>query len=214
MATSAQKIIVVGGGGHAKVLLSVLLRLPQYEVIGFIDDNEAITDLLGFPRLGGITKVNTSLETKTLALGLGHVGNLSFYKRVIELYTSLGFSFATIIAPTAFVSPFATIGKGVAIADGVIIQPGAVLNDYVIINTNASVDHDTVIGSYTHVAPGCAISGAVHIGSECLLGTGSAVIQGITITDGCVIGAGASVVTDCLVSGVYVGVPAEYMHKK
>ena len=210
---SKTNILVLGGGGQAKVLIDVLLQLPRYNVVGFLDDNEMVGELLGVKRVGKLTTVDQTLETKMLALGLGHVGHTEFLKKTVELYTKAGFSFATIVAPTAVVSKFATLGKGVVIASGAVVQPLAVIGNYSIINTNASVDHDCSVGSFTHVAPGVAISGDVTIGSDCLIGTGAAVIQGVRITDGCTIGAGTAVVENCLQKGTYVGVPAKLLKK-
>ncbi len=213
MQLPSKKIIVLGGGGQAKVLIDVLLQLPEYQVVGFLDDNEANTELLGVKRVGKLTVVDQALETNVLALGLGHVGHPDFLKRTVEMYTKAGFSFETIISPAATVSRFAKLGHGVVVAAGAVIQPLVEIADYCIVNTNASVDHDCRVGAFTHIAPGTAISGNVTIGASCLLGTGSRVIQGVKITDGCIVGAGAVVVSDCNESGTYAGVPAVRFYK-
>ena len=202
-------IIIAGGGGQAKVLAGVLLQLNNYRIIGCLDDNEDTESLLGIQRIGKLTEISSLLKTKTLALGIGHFGDSTFYKKIIKLYEDAGFHFETIIAPSAVVSPFAKLGVGVAIAEGSIIQPSVKIKDYVIINTKASIDHDCTIGNYTHIAPGVAMSGGVTVGDNCLLGTGSRIIQGIKITNDCIIGAGAVVTKDCKEAGTYVGVPAK-----
>lgn len=203
-----KKIIILGGGGHAKVIAGALLQMPEYEVVGFLDDDVTKTDMLGIKNIGKLTPANQSLETKNVVLGIGHVGNTTFPKKLVAMYEESGFLFETIVAPGARVSPFATIGKGAVIAEGAIIQPLASIGNYSIVNTNASVDHDCIIGNYCHIAPGSSLSGGITIGDECLLGTGSSIIQGVEISSNCVIGAGSVVITNCLEPGTYVGVPA------
>lgn len=208
-----KKIIILGGGGHAKVLVGTILRLPDYEIIGFLDDDEQKTELLGIQRVGSLFPAQKELETKLLVLGLGHIGNSTVRKKVIAAYENAGYTFETVIAPSAIISSGAYIGKGVFIADGVVVQPDVKIGDYAIINTQASIDHDCVIGDNVHVAPGTTLSGAVTVGDNTLLGTGSSVMQEIEITNDCIIGAGAVVTKNCIESGTYVGVPATLRKK-
>ncbi len=204
-----KKVLILGAGGHAHVIAGILLQSPTHEVVGFLDDNDSKNDMLGIKKLGKLTPVNHDLPTKNVVMGIGQVGNRTLYKKIITMYEEVGFTFETVIAPSAKVSPFATIGKGVIVADGAIIQPLANIGDYTIINTNSSVDHECTIGNYCHVAPGCTLSGNITIGNECFLGTGTSVIHGISITDNCILGAGSVVIASCNESGTYVGVPAK-----
>lgn len=199
-----KQIIVLGGGGHAKVLMGVLSRLPQYEVLGFLDDNENINSFFQYKRIGKLFPVDTNLPTKLVVLGLGHLGRSAFRRKVIEAYVSAGYEFETLVAPTATVSPFSTLGKGVVIADGAIVQPGSSIGDYSILNTNAVVDHDCTIGKNVHMATGVNVSGEVKVGDNVLLGTGVSVIQQINIADNCIIGAGVTVLRNCDKPGIYM----------
>jgi sugar O-acyltransferase (sialic acid O-acetyltransferase NeuD family) len=212
---SKKQIIVVGGGGHAKQVLCTLLRMPEYEVIGFLDDNTSKTELFGIPRIGPLFRVTDELPSRLLALGIGHVGRVDFQKRVVQEYTAAGYSFETIISPTAVVVPYGvSIGEGTYIADNAIIEPDARIGNYSIINNAACINHDSVIGNHVHVAPGSIVSGNVTVGHEVLLGTGSAVIQGMTIADGSIVGAGAAVVSNLTEAGIYVGVPAKLIKRR
>ncbi len=189
-----KQIIVVGGGGHAKCVAAVLLRLPQYEVIGFLDDSKDQTSLLGMPKLGRINPVEKNLTTKYLALGVGHVGKTEVRNAIIGSYEKAGYSFETIIAPTVLSNFVAHIGKGVYIADGVILQPDVVINDYAIISNIACINHDCRVGRNTHICPGVMISGNVTIGEDSLLGTGSSVVHGVSIGSNCIVAAGQTVI--------------------
>lgn len=209
-----KKIIVLGGGGHAKVVIGTLLKMPRYEVVGFLDDDEKKTNILGIPRIGSLFPVHEERVTKVVALGLGHVGNCSLRKKVAQTYEKRGYVFETIIAPSCIISKTVQIGKGVFISDGTVIQPDVIIGDYSIINTRSSLDHDCLIGENVHIAPGVTLSGMVNVGDNTLVGTGSSVIQEISVVKNCIIGAGAVVIRDCKKSGTYVGVPAKLKKQK
>ena len=205
-----KSIVVIGGGGHAKVIIGAMSKLPFCEVAGFLDDNEERTTVLTASRIGKMNgDVSELTDVPRLAiLGIGHVGNSIFRESIIKKYTEGGFAFKTIIADSAIVNPGVTIADGVFVADGAIIQPGASIGKHTIVNTNSSVDHDCVIGEDVHIAPGVTLSGGVHVGDHSLLGTGCSVIQGVKIGERCVIGAGTVVIKDCEPNSTYVGNPA------
>lgn len=188
-----KKVIMLGGGGFAKEMAGVILRLDNYELIGFLDDNDKISNLLGKPYLGKIFPVPENTETKSVVLGIGHVGRTVVREKIIDAYEKAGFHFETIIAPTAVIAPMATIGKGVCVADGAVIEPATKVGDYAIINSMVFLGHDSTVGRNTHLCPGAMIAGNVKIGSYCLFGIGSASIHGITVGDHCLIPAGLTV---------------------
>lgn len=206
---------MLGGGGHAKVVASALQRGPDYNVVGFLDDDESKNEILKAPRLGKLLPASDNLEKVSLAIGMGHVGDTKLREQVIDEYEKKGYMIEQVIAPTAIISPDVSLGKGVVVFDGAILQPGVTIGDYSIINTKASVDHDCHIGRNVHIAPGATLSGDVTIGDRVLVGTGASIIQGITIADDCIIGAGAVVIHDCdKKGGVYVGSPARLVEEK
>jgi UDP-perosamine 4-acetyltransferase len=210
-----KNIIILGGGGHAKVVTGSALRHPGYNVSGFLDDNTQKEKLLDTPRLGNLLPPNQDLPPSLFAVGIGHVGQTKKRKEIIDAYEQAGHMMETVIAPSALVNQEVTLGKGVFVADGVIIQPGVTIGDYAIINTRSSIDHDCIIGKETHIAPGSVLSGNVTVGERVLIGTGAKVIQGMTIADDCIIGAGAVVVHNCEEQGgVYVGNPATLVKNK
>lgn len=212
---SRKNIIILGGGGHAKVIASVLQKDPNYAVLGFLDDDISKTNLLSLPKLGAISPIDKNLNTSLLVIGIGHIGKTVFREELVETYERNNFLIEGITARSAILNADVTVGKGTVIFDGVIVQPGVTIGDYSIINTKASIDHDCQIGNHTHIAPGVTMSGNVKVGNRVLIGTGASVIQGITIADDCIIGAGAVVTNDCTEKGgVYVGVPATFIKQK
>lgn len=203
------KIVVVGGGGHAKVLLHVLSQLAAFEVMGYVDPRSN-GPILGFPRLGGDEILAEIVRTPGVAAAVG-VGKVKAGRdrgKIFGKLRSLGFALPAILSPRATVARDAVIGEGSVVMDGAVVQPGCVVGAECIVNTGAVLDHDCVLGDDVHVGPRAALSGNVSVGAGSMVGVGASVIQGVRITEDCTIGAGAAVTRDCVEAGTYVGVPA------
>ena len=202
-----KKTLIVGAGGHAKVVADILLQNKEHEIVGLID-KEAKQGFWGIPVLGNddlLPELYREGKAECIFIALGD-GTLreKLSKRVL----GIGFQMVNAISCHAVLSPYCRIGQGVAIMPGAVINAEANIANGCIINTNASVDHEVQIGEYTHIAPGCAVSGCVRIGRQCLIGTGSRIIDKIQITDHVTIGAGSAVARNILEAGTFVGVPA------
>lgn len=205
-----KKIIVIGGGGHAKVVISILKKLGNYKVAGYTDiDNKG--NILGVQYLGNdetLEGLFLNKNIKNAAIGIGQIKNVESRKEAIENLTKIGFEFPVIISPNAVVNEDVKIGQGTVVMDGVIINSSSIIGDFSIINTKSSIDHDCKIGDYVHIAPGVTISGGVTIGRNSLIGTGATIIQYKGIGENIIIGAGSVVVNDLIESGTYAGIPA------
>ncbi|MBI2552452.1 acetyltransferase [Candidatus Uhrbacteria bacterium] len=205
-----QKIVVIGGGGHAKVVTSILKKLNTFEILGYTD-RENQGPLLYLPYIGTddvLHDIKARHGECAAVLGLGYLGKDDLRERLVEKLRGLGFTMPAIVSPTAVVNEDVQIGEGTVVMDGVVINSGTRIGRYAIINTRASIDHDCVIGDFTHIAPGVTFSGGVKVGSHSLIGVGATVVQYKTIGDHCTVGAGAAVTKDCLEPGTYVGIPA------
>lgn len=208
-----EQIVVIGGGGHAKVVISILHKTHDYDVIGYTDHNDHGA-VLGVPFLGSDHELNARASaTKQLAaaLGVGQVGLGETRRKIwLGLRTGLPFlSFPRIVSPAAVVNEEAAIAEGAVIFDGAVINSGARIGCGAIVNTNSTVEHDVTLEDWVHVAPGATISGGVTIGQLSMIGAGAIVIEGINITSRCMVGAGAVVVSDLKEPGVYAGCPAK-----
>lgn len=208
-----QKIVVIGGGGHAKVVASIVKKLGKFEILGYTD-NENHGSLLGMPYLGTdevLPRLKKDQPQCVAVLGIGYLGNDDVRAHLVEKLRGFGFAMPAIVSPATVVNEDVQIGGGTVVMDGVVINSGTRIGFYAIINTSASIDHDCEIGDFTHIAPGVSLSGGVKIGAYSLLGIGASVVQYKTIGERCIIGAGAVVVKDCLGPGTYVGVPARLL---
>lgn len=203
------KIVIIGGGGHAKVVISILKKLNNFEIVGFTELEEK-SNILGIEYLGTDEVLQDLFNKgiKNTAIGLGQIKSAEIRKKIVNFADEIGFQFPSIISPNSIVNEEVKIGAGTVVMDGVVINSGSKVGNYSIINTNSSIDHDCLIGNFVHIAPGVTLSGDVKVGNNVLIGTGANVIQGITITDNSIISAGSSVQKTILKPGVYRGVPA------
>lgn len=211
-----KNIIIIGGGGHARVLISSLKALRQ-EIIGILHPD---TSLIGqciaeICVLGNDDKVSDYAPDEVeLINGLGSVSLPEKRKDIYMKFKKNGYSFASVIHPSAIVVDDVQKGEGVQIMAGAIVQSGCLIGDNVIINTGAIVDHDCKIGEHVHIAPGSVISGGVEIGEMSHIGTGASIIQGIKIGDCAIIGAGSVVIDNVPSNNMFVGVPARKIERR
>jgi UDP-perosamine 4-acetyltransferase len=205
-----RRCILIGAGGHAKVLVDCLRR-QGVRVLGFVERNAGLhgRTVCGLPVLGGDAALARHAGRGTwLVNAVGSTGTLARRKAVFESLKRAGHAFLTVVHPSAVLGDGVTLSEGAQIMAGVVVQPDAVIGANSIINTGARIDHDCAIGAHTHVAPGCVLSGNVRVGDETQLGTGAAVIQGVTIGSRCLVAAGAVVVRNVPDGARVAGVPA------
>jgi len=201
-----EEIIIIGGGGHAKVVIAMLKKIEKYKIIGYADIKDK-GPILGIGYIGTDEEI-MNYNVLMAAVGIGVLENFKIRYKIINNYIKKGFKFPPILSPDAIVNEDVSIGEGTVLMDGVVINSGAIIGNFSIINTKSSVDHDCKIGDFTHIAPGVILSGGVQVGNNSLVGAGSTVIQYKTIAENCIIGAGSVITKDCLKSGKYVGIPA------
>lgn len=203
-------VIILGAGGHAKVLIDAL-RLRSVEVLGLTDADPGKKGqlLLGVSVIGSDEEIaKYPAETVRLVNGLGSVGVGPNRGRLFERFKSDGYQFANVIHPSAIIAPDVILSEGVQIMAGAIVQTGSRIGNNVIINTRAAVDHDCHVGDHAHISPGVTFSGGVLVGENTHVGTGATVIQNIRIGCNCLVAAGAVVVRDVPDGAKVVGVPA------
>lgn len=203
-------IIVIGAGGHAKVLIDILHRAER-KIIGCTDTNYGLTGIrvMGEEILGDDEIILKYKPSEVhLVNGLGSIGKTNRRQRIFEKYEKLGYVFATLVHETAIISEEVGLAQGAQVMAGAVLQSGVHVMKNALINTSATVDHDCHISAHAHIAPRAVLSGAVSIGLSAFVGAGAVVIQGITIGHNAVIGAGAVILKDVPPEHKMVGVPA------
>lgn len=192
------KVILQGGGEHARVVLDCLLDAGA-NVVGLFDPKYS-DELFGVKQRG---VYDPMYEPDALAIVA--IGNNTTRKEVVGITRH---AFTNAIHPSAIVSKFAACGEGCMIMHGSIIQARTSLGEHVIINTGANVDHDCEIGSFVHIGPGATLCGTIKVGEGAFIGAGATIIPGIKIGAWATIGAGSVVIEDIPDGAVAVGNPA------
>jgi len=204
------RIVILGGGGHAKVVISMLRQCRTYTIAGYVDPEDR-GDVDGVRYLGTDDELAAAMRSQAIALaalGIGHPRDAGRRRRAYAAASALGLRFPSVIHPAAVVAEDADVAEGSAVMAGAVVQPGTRVDRCAIVNTHATVDHDCRLGEFSHIASGATVCGGAVVAAGALVGAGAVVLPGCRIADGCVIGAGAVVRTDCTLPGTYVGMPA------
>ncbi len=204
------RCVIVGAGGHGRVVLDILINAAQYEVVGFVDSNAELTGR----RIDGIEVLGQPADLPILRkqIGVTHgviaIGDNGVRRAVADRLDDLGFVLANAIHPSANLARNATLGRNVVVAAGAVVCAHSQIGDSVILNTGCIVDHESLIGTATHICPGARLAGRVTVESGAFVGIGATIIQSVRIGYEAIVGAGAVVIEDAPPMSTVVGVPA------
>lgn len=191
-----KNVIIIGAGGHAKVIADIIRKNGDI-VHGFLDDDST--------KAGVIGKINDCTKYRDFQFVIG-IGNNEVRKSIATEYKNL--NFYTAIHPSAVVASDAEIGCGTVVMANAVVNSFAKIGMHCIVNTSAVVEHDNNICDYVHISPGAILCGTVEVGECTHIGAGAVVKNNVVIGKDITVGVGAAVVKDINKSGVYVGVPA------
>lgn len=201
-------LILIGGGGHCKSVIEAA-ESAGYQIMGVLDMPEDIgKEILSTKVIGTDDDIPQYVDKAEFVITVGFIKNpatrIKLYKRVKEA----GGKLATIIASTAYVSKYATIGEGTVVMHHAFVNAGAKVGNNVILNTFTNVEHDAVIGDQCHISTGTMVNGDCKVGANCFIGSQSVLANGITIGDDIIVGAGSLVRKSINIKGIYSGNPA------
>jgi sugar O-acyltransferase (sialic acid O-acetyltransferase NeuD family) len=208
--TSKLPVIILGAGGHAKVLIDAL-RLQSIEILGIVEADSTSKGhvLMGVPIVGNDDDVmNFSSNHIRLVNGIGSTRVGSIRRYIFESFKDKGYQFQNVIHPSAIIAGDVELSEGVQVMAGAVIQTGCKVGANSIINTRASVDHDCLIGKHVHIAPGATLSGGVIVGGDSHVGSCAVIIQGLQVGSRCLVAAGAVVIRHVPDEMSIAGVPA------
>ncbi len=195
-----KKLVIIGASGHGKVVADIALK-NGYEISGFLDDNNLLKEICGFPVLGRVFENYKYKENHEFIIA---IGNNIIREKIAQEYDV---SWATLIHPTAVIGMDVQIGAGTVIMANAVLNPCTNIGQHCIINTGAIIEHDNKIKDFVHISPNAALAGTVEVGARSHIGAGACVKNNTMISDNVVVGVGAAVVKDIKEAGVYVGVP-------
>lgn len=212
------RIILLGGGGHAKVLIDLIRVSGLYEIIGILDSQlEVGSSVSGISVLGNddLLRELYAKRIENACIAIGSIKDNSKRNVLYEKVKLLGFSVPFLLHPKATISNNDTkISEGVQIMAGTIVQAGCSIGENTIVNTGAIVEHDCIVGNHVHICPGAVISGGCTTGDCAFIGAGATVIQGIKIGNNSIVAAGAVVINDVPDGETVMGVPARIVNSE
>lgn len=194
------KIYIYGASGHGLVCADIAKNVGYKDII-FVDDDES-------------KGVNFTPKLAKNDMFVA-IGENSTRKKVVERVQNAGFKCVSLIHKSAVIAPSAKISdENVAIMAGVIVNAKAKIKAGVILNSSAVIEHECVVGAFSHISVGAKCAGNVKVGKECFLGVNSCVLPNLTLCDEVLVGAGGVVVKNINKKGVFAGVPAKFIKEK
>lgn len=204
-----KKVVIIGAGGHAKVIADIIEKSGD-EIVGFLDDNKKKgTNIIKEYKVIG--DFNNRFPLAIANSDYEFIIAIGDNKKREEISHSPNLKFYTAIHPSAQMGLDVEIQEGTVIMANACINSSAKIGKHCIINTGAIIEHDNIIEDFVHISPNVALGGTVKIGKSTHVGIGSTIKNNITICENCKIGAGAVVVKDIEKEGTYIGVPAKKM---
>lgn len=200
-------LLIIGAGGHGKVVADAALDTGRWDEIVFLDDAWPDKQVNGRWAVQG--KVEQMLEWKSRCVqAVVALGNNQLRMQLQSRLILAGFEMATVVHPSASISRYARLGVGCVVFANAVVNVDAEVGDAAIINTAATVDHDCHLGNGVHIAPGANLGGGVTVGDYSWIGIGAAVRHYQSIGAGVTVGAGAVVVNNIEDGVTAIGSPA------
>ena len=184
-------LVLVGLGGHAKSVADTIERTGQFNIIGYTDVKED-TSCSNYKYLGTDDALRDIYDSGVMcaAVGVGYMGKGDTRDKLYKMLKGISFELPVVVDPSAIVSETAVIEEGAFIGKGAIVNTEAKVGKMCIVNSKALVEHETVVGDYSHVAVGANLCGQVNLGDHVFVGAGAVVMQCANVGAGSFIKAG------------------------
>lgn len=209
-----RNLILIGGGGHCKSVIDVA-ESAGYNILGILDMPEDIgKSVLDYKVIGTDDDIPQFVDKAEFIITVGFIKSPAIRMRIFDKVREAGGKLATIIASTAHVSRYASLGEGTVVMHQAVVNAGAKIGENCIINTFCNIEHDAVIGDQCHISTGTMVNGDCKVGKTCFIGSQSVLANGISICDDVIVGAGSLVRKNILKPGIYSGNPAILKIKK
>jgi len=211
-----KKIVLIGGGGHCKVVISILKNLDNFEIVGIVDNYKAGNLISGIKIIGTDDDLKAIYKSgiHNALITVGSVKDNTKRYRLFNMAREIGYKFPVIISPEAIIDKSVKIDKGTVVMPGSIINIDSSIGKNCIINTGSIIEHDCKIENHCHIAPGVHVSGSVEVGELSFIGIGVTIIQEIKIGKNVTIGAGSMVIKDIPDNVIVLGNPAKIVKSK
>jgi sugar O-acyltransferase (sialic acid O-acetyltransferase NeuD family) len=198
-------IVVLGAGGHAKVVVDAIRAAKLARTVRLRDDD---TRLHGQKLLGILVETPIGKPEEVSECVHVAIGDNQTRQRLVAGLVAGGKRLIAVVHPRATVSTAAQVGSGAFVAANAVIGPNAVVGECAIINHSVVIDHDCIVGPYAHVAPNATLGGGVRVGVGALIGAGAVLLPGMEVGNWAIVGAGAVVTRPVRDGTTVIGVPA------
>jgi acetyltransferase EpsM len=203
------KVVVIGHGGHSKVVSDIIRSNNSLQIIGYLDNmyerNQSLNNLIFGPISAAMQLKEEHKNVKfVVAIGDNRTRKLVFEKLGLNIM-----DFLTIVHPSASISPSAKIGYGTVVMPQVVINADVIIGNHCIINSSSVVEHDSLLKDFVHLCPNSTIAGTVEMHEGSCVGSGATIIPNRRIGEWTMIGAGATVIDHIPANCLAVGTPAK-----
>ncbi|MFV2047197.1 acetyltransferase [Metabacillus litoralis] len=203
------KIIIIGHGGHSKVVTDIVHATKGLHMIGYLDNKYEKVQVMNhviYAPLHAVHDLKKKIGEIKFVIA---IGDNKIRKMIVEKLKITEKEFITVIHPTSVVSPSAKVGSGTVVMPNTIINADTIIGNHCILNSGSIVEHDGTIEDFVHICPNSTIAGTVTIGEGCMVGSGATIIPNKKIGEWTTIGAGATVTKDLPSNCLAVGTPAK-----
>lgn len=209
-----KNLILIGGGGHCKSVIDVA-ESAGYNVLGILDMPEDVGKfVLDYKVIGTDDDIPQFVGKAEFMITVGFIKSPIIRMRILDKVREVGGKLATIVASSAHVSRYASLGEGTVVMHQAVVNAGAKIGENCIINTFCNIEHDALIGDQCHISTGTMVNGDCKVGKQCFIGSQSVLVNGINICDGVIVGAGSLVRKNIFTPGIYFGNTAILKNKK
>jgi len=202
-------IVIIGNGGHSKVVKDIILSNKNFHIVGYLDDkyeDNLIKDNVFYGPIKAYQFFIDRFDEIKFIIAIGQNQTRKQIVKKINLEKTL---YLSPIHPSAIISPSARIGKGTVVMANTVINADVVIGDHVIVNTGSIIEHDSIVNDFAHISPNATLTGCIQLGEGVHIGAGATLIPNVKVGDWSTIGAGATVINSIASNITAVGIPAK-----
>ena len=207
-----KNIVVIGSSGHAKVIIDIIQKEGKFNIVGLLDRFRDVGEqTLGYPILGEEEDLPNLITEHALEGSIIAIGDNFIRSKVASKISEISpdLPFVSSIHPSASIASEVSIGEGTVVMAGVSINSCSTIGKFCILNTNCSIDHDSVLENFASLAPRVTTGGNCRIGQYSAISIGAVLIHGIDIGEHTVVGASSLVMKHIDPFTVAYGAPAK-----
>ena len=194
------KLIIIGCGGHARSCLDIIIDTKDYDISGFIIDDEEFkhkNKFLDYPVLGNDSDLEVLYSRfQNAFIGIGQIKDPNPRLNLFTKLKKIGYKLPLITSLSAQISKNSSIEEGSIIMNQVLVNSRAFIGKNCIINNKALIEHDVTVHDNCHISTGAILNGDVTVGQNTFIGSGAVIKNGVSIGDNCIISAGVFLNSD------------------